>query len=68
MTDLLPLLLQGAWVTVQVTFWGSLLAIAFWLPVPFVKLSPGPTFNVIGQDDGEEVIRERTWEQSFPRA
>ncbi|WP_336331471.1 ectoine/hydroxyectoine ABC transporter permease subunit EhuC [Pseudomonas putida] len=27
MGDLLPLLLQGAWVTVQVTFWGSLLAI-----------------------------------------
>ena len=34
-----------------------LLGIAFWLPVPFVKLSPGPTFNVIGQDDGEDVIR-----------
>lgn len=34
-----------------------LLIVAFWLPVPFVRLSPGPTFNVIGQDDGEEVIR-----------
>lgn len=34
-----------------------LLGIAFWLPVPFVKLSPGPTFNVIGQDDGQDVIR-----------
>ena len=27
------------------------------LPVPFVKLAPGPTFNVIGEIDGEEVIR-----------
>lgn len=35
----------------------ALLAAAFLLPVPFVKLSPGPTFNVIGQDDGQEVIR-----------
>lgn len=34
-----------------------LLGIAFWLPVPFVKLSPGPTFNVIGQDDGQDVIQ-----------
>jgi len=28
MIELLPLLLQGAWVTVKVTFFGSLLAIA----------------------------------------
>lgn len=34
-----------------------LLAVAFFLPVPFVKLAPGPTFNVIGTDDGEPVIR-----------
>ena len=27
MADLLPLMLQGAWVTLQVTFFGSLLAI-----------------------------------------
>lgn len=33
-----------------------LLAVAFWLPVPFVKLAPGPTFNVIGDVDGEPVI------------
>lgn len=34
-----------------------LVAVAFVLPVPFVKLAPGPTFNVIGQEDGQDVIR-----------
>lgn len=34
-----------------------LLAVAFLLPVPFVKLAPGPTFNVIGDFDGEPVIQ-----------
>ena len=42
-----------------------LLAVALWLPVPFVKLSPGPTFNVIGQDDGEDVIAI-TGTETFP--
>ena len=34
-----------------------LLGVAFVLPVPFVKLAPGPTFNVIGEADGEDVIQ-----------
>lgn len=34
-----------------------LLAAAFLLPVPFVKLAPGPTFNVIGEHEGEQVIQ-----------
>ncbi|HIQ41773.1 MAG TPA: ectoine/hydroxyectoine ABC transporter permease subunit EhuC [Pseudomonas oleovorans] len=43
MTDLFPLLLQGAWVTVQVTFWGSLLAIASAVLAALGRLSPiGP--------------------------
>ena len=33
-----------------------LLAIAFLLPVPFVKMAPGPTFNVIGTVDDKPVI------------
>ena len=33
-----------------------LLTVAFLLPVPFVKLAPGPTFNVIGDADGRPVI------------
>lgn len=35
----------------------ALVAIAIFLPVPYVKLAPGPTFNVIGDNDGEPVIR-----------
>ncbi len=43
----------------------ALLVAAFLLPVPFVKLSPGPTFNVIGEDDGEAVI-QITGTETFP--
>jgi PDZ domain-containing protein len=35
----------------------GILAVAFFLPVPFVKLAPGPTFNVIGEVDGTPVIQ-----------
>lgn len=34
----------------------ALVVLAVALPVPFVKLAPGPTFNVIGTDDGRDVI------------
>jgi len=34
----------------------ALVAVALLLPVPYVKLAPGPTFNVIGQVDGTDVI------------
>jgi Lon-like protease len=43
----------------------TLLAIAFLLPVPYVKLSPGPTFNVIGEADGKPVI-DITGTETFP--
>lgn len=43
----------------------GLIAVAFLLPVPFVKLAPGPTFNVIGQDDGTDVI-SITGTETFP--
>ncbi|MEZ5115071.1 MAG: PDZ domain-containing protein [Candidatus Nanopelagicales bacterium] len=33
-----------------------LLAVAALLPVPYVRLSPGPTFNVIGEYDGTPLI------------
>ena len=35
----------------------ALVVVAVALPVPYVKLAPGPTFNVIGDNDGEPVIR-----------
>lgn len=33
-----------------------LVAVALLLPVPYVKLAPGPTFNVIGDRDGVPVL------------
>lgn len=40
MTELLPLMLEGAWVTVQITFFGSLLAIVAALIGALGRLSP----------------------------
>ena len=34
----------------------ALLLVALLLPVPFIRLAPGPTFNVIGDIDGKPVI------------
>lgn len=34
----------------------GLVVLTLVLPVPFVKLAPGPTFNVIGELEGQEVI------------
>ncbi len=42
---------------VSVVALGVLVLLAVLLPVPYVKLSPGPTFNVIGETDGEPFIR-----------
>lgn len=56
---------RGWMLIVSATTTLVLLAVALWLPVPFVKLSPGPTFNVIGQDDGEDVITI-TGTETFP--
>jgi PDZ domain-containing protein len=33
-----------------------LMLIALFVPVPFVRMAPGPTFNVIGERDGKPVI------------
>lgn len=41
-------------VSAVVTF--ALIVVALVLPVPYVRLSPGPTFNVIGDHDGAPVI------------
>lgn len=43
------LIVSGVAVAVLVT-------LALVLPVPYVKLAPGPTFNVIGENDGEPFI------------
>ena len=33
-----------------------LILIALLLPVPFVRMAPGPTFNVIGERDGKQIL------------
>ena len=42
-----------------------LIAIALLLPVPYVKMAPGPTFNTIGEVDGKPVI-EISGTQTYP--
>mgnify|MGYP000402843119 CR=1 FL=1 len=36
-----------------------MVVILFWIPVPFVVNSPGPTFNVLGSDNGVPCFRSR---------
>ncbi|HET8970129.1 MAG TPA: PDZ domain-containing protein [Candidatus Nanopelagicales bacterium] len=43
------------------------LAVVTLVPVPFVELSPGPTFNTIGEVDGKPVI-EVSGRQTYPTA
>ena len=43
----------------------ALVTAALLLPVPFVKLAPGPTFNVIGDDEGKPVL-SITGTETFP--
>ena len=45
MNELIPLLLQGAWMTVQVTFWGSLLAIVSAIVAALGRLSSVPALR-----------------------
>lgn len=42
-----------------------LIVLALVLPVPFIKLSPGPTYNVIGDVDGAPLV-QITGTQTFP--
>ena len=41
---------------VSATSVAALVTVALLLPVPYVKLAPGPTFNVIGESDGEPFL------------
>lgn len=50
---------------ISATTTAALLALALLLPVPFVRMAPGPTFNVIGSEDGRDVIDIRDAE-TFP--
>lgn len=35
----------------------ALVAVAFFVPVPFASYHPGPTFDVLGETDGQEIIQ-----------
>lgn len=35
----------------------ALIAVAVFVPVPFASYHPGPTFDVLGETDGEEIIQ-----------
>ena len=35
----------------------SMVAFLFWIPVPFVVNIPGPTFNVLGSDNGVPMLQ-----------
>ena len=35
----------------------GLIAVAVFVPVPFASYHPGPTFDVLGESDGEEIIQ-----------
>ena len=35
----------------------ALLAVAVFVPVPFASYHPGPTVDVLGEDDGQEIIQ-----------
>lgn len=35
----------------------ALIAVAVFVPVPFASYHPGPTFDVLGEEDGEEIIQ-----------
>ena len=47
---------RGRVLVVSATSLVLLLGVAFLLPVPFVKMAPGPTFNVIGTVDDKPVL------------
>lgn len=47
---------RRAWLVSMTVFGGALLVVGIVVPLPFVELAPGPTFNVIGDYRGEPVI------------
>ncbi len=56
---------RGWMLLISLVTTAALVGVALLLPVPFVKMAPGPTFNVIGDDDGVPVI-QITGTDTFP--
>jgi PDZ domain-containing protein len=55
------------WLTTATVLGGALLLVGIVVPLPFVELAPGPTFNVIGDYQDEPVITI-TGTPTFPTA
>ncbi len=47
---------RSIWLGAAGVLGGALLVIGVLMPLPFVELAPGPTFNVIGEADGKPII------------
>ena len=47
---------RRAWIGVAAVLGGTLFAVSVLLPVPFIELAPGPTFNTLGEADGKPII------------
>jgi PDZ domain-containing protein len=43
--------------TIALPLLGALLAVAAFVPVPYATYHPGPTFDVLGTTDGQEIIQ-----------
>ncbi len=52
-------------VVMALGFWLLILGIMTMVPVPYVRLAPGPLFNVLGDADGQPVISV-TGAQTYP--
>lgn len=47
---------RRAWLVATLVLGGALMVVGIVVPMPFVELAPGPTFNVIGDYDGQPVL------------
>ena len=56
---------RGRWIGLAVFFASLLAVVGSLLPLPFVELGPGPTFDVLGKTDGKPLLEiEQT--QTYP--
>jgi len=58
---------RRAWLGAGAIAAGALLGVGLLLPVPYLELAPGPTFNTLGDIDGTPVITIKV-AQTYPTA
>ncbi|HET7901974.1 MAG TPA: S16 family serine protease [Candidatus Nanopelagicales bacterium] len=47
---------RRAWLVAAAVLGGVLLVVGVLVPLPYVELSPGPTYNTLGEADGKPII------------